>query len=248
MDKKDYLNTLKSIDLRPDRVKIKEHDPSILMEQANDGMVDVHNEIIKWFMKNPNPPDSDVHAFAEKMGIEPDKFEGHIYMILSSILTEGKSKDFKGKYDPKQLAKGIEVEKEHTPNALIAEKISKDHLAEIPDYYSRLAKMEKSAGVEEQKLNELFVQAGEIKSMPPGLERDKQILRIGMIAELDAVNFYDQLAELASDERVAKLMLDISHEEKIHAGEFESLLEEIDPEYENAEEEGESEVKDLLGI
>ena len=97
-------------------------------------------------------------------------------------------------------------------------------------------------------ISELFIQSSEIESMSAGVGRDIQILRLGMIAELDASNLYEKLAELATDEKVSKLMLDISREEKIHAGEFETLLEEIDPEYEDAEEEGEKEVEDLLGI
>ena len=97
-------------------------------------------------------------------------------------------------------------------------------------------------------LRELFVQAGEIEAQPKGKERDLQILRIGMIAELDAVNLYDRLAKLASNPQVTKLMLDVSQEEKVHAGEFETLMEELDPSYEEAEEEGEKEVKDLLDI
>lgn len=101
----------------------------------------------------------------------------------------------------------------------------------------------------EQKkvLSELFVQAGEISALPPGPERDMQMLRLGMIAELDAVNIYNKLSALASSPEVAKLMLDISREEKIHVGEFETLLEKFDPDYERAEEEGEGEVEDLLG-
>jgi hypothetical protein len=101
-------------------------------------------------------------------------------------------------------------------------------------------------GVEEN-IRELFVKTGEIQGMDKGPERDLKILRLGIIAELDAVNFYDELANLASDERVQKLMLDVSHEEKVHAGEFETLMEELDPHYEEAEEEGEKEVEDLLG-
>jgi len=97
-------------------------------------------------------------------------------------------------------------------------------------------------------IKELFVQSSEIESMKAGNKRDIQILRLGMIAELDASNLYEKLAELASDKRVSTLLLDISKEEKIHVGEFETLLEEIDPEYEDAEEEGEKEVEDLLGI
>lgn len=95
-------------------------------------------------------------------------------------------------------------------------------------------------------LNELFVQTGEIQNMPKGKERDLKILRIGMIAELDAVNLYDRLAELASNPDVSKVMKDVSHEEKVHAGEFEALMEKLDPAYEDAEEEGEKEVDDIL--
>lgn len=54
----------------------------------------------------------------------------------------GLSSNFNGEYDPEQLKMGIEVEMEHTTSRKIAEKIAKDHLAEIPDYYTRLAKME----------------------------------------------------------------------------------------------------------
>jgi hypothetical protein len=44
--------------------------------------------------------------------------------------------------DPEQLKMGIEVEYEHTKSEHIAKKIALDHLAEIPDYYTRLKKME----------------------------------------------------------------------------------------------------------
>ncbi len=95
-------------------------------------------------------------------------------------------------------------------------------------------------------LSELFIKTGEISNMPKGKERDLQILRIGMIAELDAVNLYERLAQLASNSQVTKLMKDISYEEKVHAGEFETLMGKIDPSYEKAEEDGEKEVDELL--
>jgi hypothetical protein len=50
-------------------------------------------------------------------------------------------------FDPEELAMGVEIEKEHTNSALIAKEIAKDHLSEIPDYYSRLKNMEKQADV-----------------------------------------------------------------------------------------------------
>lgn len=47
--------------------------------------------------------------------------------------------------DPQELKMGIEIEKEHTKDEDKARKIALDHLAEIPDYYSRLKKMESGA-------------------------------------------------------------------------------------------------------
>lgn len=98
----------------------------------------------------------------------------------------------------------------------------------------------------QELLNEIFIQSGEIAAMPKGQFRDMQILRLGIIAELDASNLYEKLALLASDKRVKKMMLDVSQEEKVHFGEFEALLEEVDPEFEEAEEEGEEEAEDLM--
>lgn len=44
--------------------------------------------------------------------------------------------------DSNELLMGIEVEMEHTDDPAIALDIAMDHLAELPDYYTRLAKME----------------------------------------------------------------------------------------------------------
>lgn len=42
------------------------------------------------------------------------------------------------KFNPVQLRMGIKVEMEHTYDPNIAKKISKAHLSEYPDYYTRL--------------------------------------------------------------------------------------------------------------
>ena len=47
--------------------------------------------------------------------------------------------------DADQLRIGIKVEMEHTDDPKVAEKIARDHLMEIPDYYTRLVKMEEEA-------------------------------------------------------------------------------------------------------
>ena len=41
-------------------------------------------------------------------------------------------------YDPKELKMGIKVEHEHTTDSAIAEIIAKHHLAEDPEYYTKL--------------------------------------------------------------------------------------------------------------
>jgi len=141
----DYLNILKKTELRPNKIKIKEDNEVVLLEQ--DGAKDLSDKIIEWFTANPYPKDDAVHAFAQELKIDEHEFEGHIYKLLSAILCEGRSKDFKGSYDAKQIKMGMKVEMEHTTVPKVAEKISKDHLAEIADYYTRLAKMESEAGI-----------------------------------------------------------------------------------------------------
>lgn len=106
-------------------------------------------KLFDFFSKNPSPPDDQVHDFAESLGIKPDELESHIYKIIGSFLGAGKSKDFKGTYDQKELEMGIKVEMEHTSDPVLAERIAKDHLAEIKDYYTRLKKMEAEAGIKD---------------------------------------------------------------------------------------------------
>jgi|SRR5450759_1733532 rubrerythrin len=61
---------------------------------------------------------------------------------------------------------------------------------------------------------------------------DKQILRAGIIAELDAINLYEQMAALATNENIRTTLLDVAKEEKTHVGEFQALLLEVDKEQE----------------
>ena len=48
-------------------------------------------------------------------------------------------------YNAEQLRMGIKVEYEHTNMKHIAKIIAKHHLDEFPDYYTRLASMERKA-------------------------------------------------------------------------------------------------------
>jgi len=93
-----------------------------------------------------------------------------------------------------------------------------------------------------QKLNEMMSQ---IPTENNGKNIDVQLLRIGILSELDAINLYDQLAELATDETVKAVFLDIAKEEKTHVYEFETLLNEFDKENKQEMVAGKKEVEDL---
>ena len=51
-----------------------------------------------------------------------------------------------------------------------------------------------------------------------------------MIAELDAINLYEQLAATTKNKNLRVILLDIAKEEKTHMGEFQTLLLKLDKE------------------
>ncbi|HYA60825.1 MAG TPA: ferritin family protein [Candidatus Acidoferrum sp.] len=74
---------------------------------------------------------------------------------------------------------------------------------------------------------------------------DKEILRVGIIAEYDAINLYEQMAALADNENVKATLLDIAKEEKTHVGEFQAILMRLDDEFERELEKGKLEANEL---
>jgi rubrerythrin len=75
---------------------------------------------------------------------------------------------------------------------------------------------------------------------------NKEILRSAIIAELDAINLYEQMAEITSNAKIRRALLDIAKEEKTHVGEFQTLLLIEDREQVHELEEGKKEVRELL--
>ena len=75
---------------------------------------------------------------------------------------------------------------------------------------------------------------------------DREILRAAMIAELDAINLYEQMADMTQNKDTRNLLLDVAKEEKTHVGEFQTLLLMQDREQEEELEEGKKEVKELM--
>lgn len=76
---------------------------------------------------------------------------------------------------------------------------------------------------------------------------DQEILRVGIIAELDAVNLYEQLASMANDSNIKAILLDIAKEEKTHVGEFQRLLLNRDKQQVEELEKGKEEVEEEVG-
>lgn len=76
---------------------------------------------------------------------------------------------------------------------------------------------------------------------------DREILRVGIIAELDAINLYEQMAAMTDKEDIRKILLEIAKEEKTHVGEFQALLLAADEEQVKELENGKKEVEKELG-
>ena len=116
---------------------------------------DTRKKIMEFFKENPNPPDEEgVHKFAEELGINTHKFEEYIYSVLGSFFAAGYAYERKfteKDADPRELKMGIKVEMEHTTDPLISKRITLDHLSELPDYYTRLAKMEEEGKKAKEK-------------------------------------------------------------------------------------------------
>lgn len=78
-------------------------------------------------------------------------------------------------------------------------------------------------------------------------EINKEILRVAIIAELDAINLYEELAAITRDTKIKEVFIDVANEEKTHVGEFLALLLKYDEKQVEELEKGKKEVDDILG-
>jgi rubrerythrin len=74
---------------------------------------------------------------------------------------------------------------------------------------------------------------------------NKEILRAGIMAELDAINLYEQMAAMTDDPSMKKVLLEVAREEKTHVGEFQALLLKEDAQQKRELEKGEKEAAEL---
>ena len=90
-------------------------------------------------------------------------------------------------------------------------------------------------------LSQAPVDLGKVKQN----EVDKEALRLAMIAELDAVSLYEQLAAVVKKDDLRKVLLEVAREEKTHVGEFQALLLKFDEEQAEELDKGRKEVEEL---
>jgi rubrerythrin len=76
---------------------------------------------------------------------------------------------------------------------------------------------------------------------------NREVIRVGMIAELDAISLYEQMAAMATHVDIKKVLMNIAKEEKTHLAEFETLLLRFDKEQVEENEKGRVEVEELTG-
>jgi len=86
----------------------------------------------------------------------------------------------------------------------------------------------RSAGKIASRKQALFMKLQDVLNNTSAEFKDRELARLGMIAELDAVSLYEKMSEAASDDQLKRVALDIAKEEKAHIGEFQTILSRLD--------------------
>jgi hypothetical protein len=115
-------------------------------DEPTGGRPPTEEAVLKFIKHNPRPSDEAFHEWAESKGYNTSGAERVAYGIISDLLHKGKSKGKMPSGIPEQrIAEGVKVEHEHTPNPIIARKITMDHHEETgEDYYPGLKFLEKA--------------------------------------------------------------------------------------------------------
>lgn len=216
----------------------------------------LEKKIEDYLKVNPKPSDDQIHQLAEELGVDKHTFEEIVYRMLASRL--------KSASEESELEMGKKVEEEHQDVYDYMVKFLKDHdlkmplsrekfftmiaeahLKELPDYYTKLKKME--GGQSKEAMD--FSGIGALIKPNKKLD-DREVcraLRLAIAAEHDATHLYELMADSMDIESVKKILQDIANEEKVHVGELKYCLNRIDKSNEDFETEGEKEAKKKSG-
>lgn len=115
------------------------------LEQEYNDSEDPVPGIVQYLSQNPKPSDEELHAWAIANNMSPEYVEENLFALIGSLMkTMYKAASTPDdQFIPEQLARGIEVEKEHTDNEYVSKLIAKTHLLECETYYTGLDKVEK---------------------------------------------------------------------------------------------------------
>ena len=118
----------------------------------------VLSDLIDFFTTNPEAGYGELSKYVKSKEIDYYDMDHALTLLAGSFVSfmyGGKfmqSEKSSSEIDQEELSKGIEIEKEHTSNGIIARRIALDHLTEISNYYTLLAEMEaKAKGGEAKK-------------------------------------------------------------------------------------------------
>ena len=74
---------------------------------------------------------------------------------------------------------------------------------------------------------------------------DAEMLRQSIIEELDAINVYKAMAQKAQSAEVRRVLEHVIEEEKHHIGEFQAMLEKLDPDHTEGLEHGKEDLEKM---
>lgn len=209
---------------------------------------------VAWLLWGGDPGYSWAKKVVDKMEAA-DKMSKKANRVVLSYLKSSKDN---------QLEMGIDVEEEHEnvydmlqrklkeqgvempiDKEKFYELIAKDHLKELPDYYTKLKEMEKDPR------EKTAISFSEISSLlQPGKSLNNReiarAIRLSISAEHDAVHLYELIADTTTNIFVRRVMQHVADEEKVHVGEFEKLLSVIDVKDPEFLEEGKIEVEEMM--
>lgn len=120
------------------------YDQTAVQEEESSSVVGL--QLASFLKEHPEPELEAFSAWVAKSGVDAEEALEAVLVMASKFVALAMGGESRGK-TPKgvlldQVRRGIEVEKEHTSDPLVAMKIALDHLTEFPEYYTALDKME----------------------------------------------------------------------------------------------------------
>lgn len=144
---------------------------------GTEDMDEMQKKVVEFFKENPDadPENGDIYNWSDFGKVAPQAVDVAVYELMAMFVEflangrankEGVTED---DVDSEELRMGIEVEYEHTTDEETAKRIALDHLAELPDYYTRLKKMEDEGKAAKEGNEEVEI---DISAVEEAVEQD----------------------------------------------------------------------------